>query len=244
MSQKKDNELFKEARSHVAFKHDNGKLQALINQGLDVNQKDEYDYTLAQRAIFGAINYDALHALWKANAVPATKYLEEIFGHFEKGKTPKEFYEEEAKEKNKKRQKTRDITKSFSVKKLQIDTASFEITEAIEDVQDSEIILTINLKPFVFEGHYTETELEFIAFCESEMRKKIFEQNGYEFKADEMEPSSIYIEEAHNPVDLKKLTIIEKEEYFEVKAILNFDFEYEHTKFKNEEILWKFKIKK
>ena len=244
MSEKKDKELFYKAQDCVQEKYEKGILQKLINQGLDVNQKDEYDYSLAERAIFGAINYDALHTLWKANAIPESEYVKEIFGLFEKGKTPKEFYEEENKEKNNKLRKATDITKSFSAKKLQINNASFEITEEIINKQDSEIILTINLKPFIFEEHYTETEFQFVGFCNSEMRKNIFEINGYIFKEDEIESSSIYIQHSHNPVDLKKLTITENNEHFNVKAMLYFDFEYENTDFKNEKIVWEFKVEK
>ena len=83
-----------------------------------------------------------------------------------------------------------------------------------------------------------------LAFVSSEIRKNVFEKNGYEFKEDEIEPSSIYIQNSHNPVDLKKLTVIEYDEYYNIKAILYFDFEYENTDFKNEEILWEFKSEK
>ena len=165
MSQNTNNNLFYKAQDCVQEKYEEGVLQELINQGLDVNQKDEYGYSLAERAIFGAINYDALHILWKANAVPETEYVEEIFGYFKEGKTPKEFYKEEDEEENDKLNKATDITNSFSVKKLKVSNASFKITEGIENKQDSEIILTISLKPFIFEEHYTETELQFIGFC-------------------------------------------------------------------------------
>jgi len=218
------------------------KFQRLIDNGLEVDRLDEFEISLAERAIFAIINFDVLHALWKANATPTSLYVQEIFDAFKSGKTVAEYYEEE--EQKRQLKQAKDITKDFSAQKLKVDSANFEITEDIEDIQDSEIILNIKLKPFMFDGHFTETELEFAGFCNSKIQASVFSKEGYIFKEDEIEPSSIYIQSAHNPIDLRKLTIKQGRKYLNMKAELLFDFEYERTDFRNETVVWEFKIEK
>jgi len=244
MSQDKINQLFYDAEQCVQEKNDTGRLQELIDQGLDINRKDQFGISLAERAIFGAINYDALYCLWKAKAIPQTEYIEEVFDLFRSGKSPQELYSDDEKKKNLKLKKALDITNVFSIKKLKISNAFFEITREIENVQDSEIVLTILLEPFVYNGHFTETELQFVGFYNHEMKSKMFSINGYEFKMDEIEPSSIYIQNVHNLVLLKRLRIKEGLKFNSIEANLFFDFESERTDYKNEETNWKFKTER
>ncbi len=225
--------LFNEALACVQYKNDEGKIQELINQGLEVDRKDEFDYSLAERAIFGAINYSALYALWKAKARPTTEYVQEIFEGFELGKTVAEFYEEEAEEL--KRQEAKDITKDFTIKKLCLASTSFELTK-------EEFELTLVLKPFIYDDHFTETTLHFVGTCDASMSEQLFSTNGYSFKQDEIEPSSIYLQHVHNPVDLKKLRIKKGRTYNYIMVDLFFDFEYEQTDFNNEAISWESKV--
>jgi len=236
-------QLFHLAEDIVQESHDNGKLQKLINQGLDVNQKDEYDISLAERAIFGSINYDALFTLWKAKAIPTTEYVEEIFNEFKNGKTPQEFYQEDEEKEINKKKGVKDFSKNFSAKKLKIASINIEVTEEIEGVQDSEVILNISLKPFIYKDWVTETELQFVGFCNPEMKKQIY-SDGYTFKEDEIEPSSIYVQNVHNPIDLKTLKISEGKNHNFIEATLFFDFEYERTDYKNETLHIKYKILK
>ena len=242
MTSEEKSNLFNEALALVQEDNDEGNLQKLIDKGLEINRKDEYGISLAERAIFGAINYNALHSLWQANASPQTEFVQEIFDEFAKGKTPVEFYEEEKEEL--KLQNAVDITKGFSCKKLKIDHAFFEINDAIENVQDAELSLTIHLKPFIFNGHYTETTVAFSGVCNPKMKEKIFSETGYTFEDDEIEPSSIYIQHVHNPIELKKLTVKKGKKYYTIQSNLLFNFEYESSDYNNEDIAWEFKVKK
>ncbi|MFK8102617.1 MAG: hypothetical protein AB8G15_08830 [Saprospiraceae bacterium] len=236
--------LYAAARSCAQLKDDDGKIAELIAQGLEVNRKDEYGYSLCQRAIFGAVNYSALFALWEAKASAPTAYIENIFDQFEKGKTASDLYQAEKEAKDEKHRKVPDLTSNFSIQKLKIASTFFEITEAIEDVQDSEIELTINLMPFLYDEHYTETTLQFLGFCNPALTRKIFSKEGYEFQEEEIDPASIYVENVHNLVELKKLVIKAEKDFYLIKADLLFDFEGERTSYKNQTIHWEFKTNK
>jgi len=240
----KDNldKLFNEAVNIVAYKDDEGKIQELIDQGLEIDRLDEYDISLAARAIFGAINYRALHSLWKAGAKATTPYLEEIFAEFKQGKSVEDFYREV--EEEKKRNKAREISKNFSAKKLKLQSGHLAFTAEIEGEQDAELELILNLEPFMYDGYFTQTQFEFIGFWSDEMRIQMYTKEGYTFDSEEVEASSIYLQHAHNPVDLKRLTIKSGRKFDTIEVELYFDFEYEATDYKNESLVWKFKQEK
>ncbi len=237
-------ELYAAARSCAQLKNDDGKMAEFITQGLEIDRKDEYGYSLSERAIFGAVNYSALHALWQAKAIARTAYVKNIFDQFEKGKTATDFYQAEKEEKDRKHRKVPDLTDNFSAEKLKIASSFFEITEAIEGEQDSEIELTINLEPFLYNEHYTETELQFLGFCTPELKQQVFSTKGYEFQEAEIEPASIYVQNVHNLVELKKLVIKAAADFYLIQADLLFDFEGEATNYKNQTVHWEFKTKR
>lgn len=235
--------LFNQAESIAAYKNDDGKIQELIDKGLDVNMENNFGQTIAERASWGD-NYSALYSLWKANAIPKTEYIKEIFSKFEKGITANELYEEKQLKVISKKKEVPDLTKSFSVEKLKLESSYFEITNQIADVQDSEIELRLNLQPFIFDGYLTNTELQFLGLCTPKLKAKIFSKEGYDFENDEIEESSIYIQNVHNPVNLKKLKVSEEEDFYMIEVTLIFNFEYEGTEFRNEERTWKLKVEK
>lgn len=236
--------LFNKALANINFKFDENEIQSLIKQGLDVDMEDEYGMTLVERASFGSTNYEALFCFWKANAKPQTEYIEDIFNLFKSGLLPTDLYQKEIEKENAKLKNVKDISKSFSTKKLKVENATFCITDEIENEQDSELILTIRLEPFIFQEHYIETELEFICLCDNKMSKKIFDENGYDFSDEDSVSSSIYIQHLHNPVDIKKIKIKNSSKHYEIETQLYFDFEYEGTDYKNELVTWKFKAEK
>lgn len=243
MKKEKELILFYEAENFIQEKSDNGQLEKLIKKGLKVNMKDQHGITLAERAVFGSINYDALFVLWRAKANPPTELIKGIFKDFENGKSPQDFYKIEALEK--KQHKVREIATSFSVKKLKLDFVSFEIIKYENDFIDDQFELLLNLEPFLFKGFFTETTLHYSFLCDESMKKKIFSEEGFTFKADsEIAPSFIYIQNAHNPVDLKSIKIKRGRKYFTIETQLYFDFEYEKTGLKNEILTWTFKTNK
>ncbi len=233
--------LFNQAIEIVQNEHDNGELQKLIDSGLEVNRKDEFNYTLSERAVFGGINYDALFLLWKAGAKPETEYIEDFFNEFKHGKTPDVLYRKDAEVEIGKLQNINDYTENFSAKLLKISTTNFEITG---EEEASEIEFSIFLESFVFNNDIVKPQLQFIIFCSKEMKERIYSDTGYTFPSDEISSSSIYIQNVHNPVDLKKLTIIPVNKYFQLEAELYFDFEYEGTSYPNETITLKTIISK
>lgn len=224
--------LFNQAITIVQFKHDNGELQKLISAGLEVNRKDEYGYTLSERSVFGANNYDALFLFWGAGAKPETEYIENIFAEFKQGKKPVDLYRTEDEAKTVKHKHLIDYTKNFSAKILKIQKVYFEITE--ED--EPEIELSISLQPFIYNNDVIETHLQFTGFSSRKIKQKIYSETGYTFEPNEIESSSIYIQNTHNPVDLNKLKVTPIESGFKIEAELFFDFEYEGTNYMNETV--------
>ncbi|MEO1513542.1 MAG: hypothetical protein AAFV95_00975 [Bacteroidota bacterium] len=217
--------LFHKAVSIVGFKYDEDKqLPQLIAQGLEINREDEYGYTLASRAVFGAINYDALYLLWKAGAKASTELIEEIFANFEKGVTPQQMYEQEKVEKQKEEDAVKlDFSDGFRPDRLQLEEVSCEITPYIEDEQDSELVLELVFEPFRYKDNLVHPDMEFIAFSSPEIEAQVFSPAGWECD-EEVEGSSIYLENIHHPVDLKWLKMERGEEETIVHFRLFFDF--------------------
>ena len=239
MSMEDYNKLFYRAQTIVQEKNDQGQLEELIQKGLDVNRKDEYGISLVERASFGSVNYNALFSLWTAKATPTSEYVREVFEEFNKGKTSADLYKES--EEILKLKNAPDFSRNFSAKKLKVENASFEITEEINDNEDSELILTIELKPYLYEGRVIETKMEFIAPTYNEMKKNLFTEDGHSFTGENVS-SSIYIQDVHNPVDLKRLKISKGKKYYNLVADLHYDFEYENTTYANEVATLKFKV--
>ncbi|MCI4671864.1 MAG: hypothetical protein MRZ79_27225 [Bacteroidia bacterium] len=72
------------------------------------------------------------------------------------------------------------INKVLSTQKLKIDRVFFKIDELSVDNKDPESELTIQLKTFMFEEHFTESMLTFVGICHSTMAEKIFQDGRYE----------------------------------------------------------------
>ncbi|OAV45113.1 hypothetical protein [Lewinella sp. 4G2] len=231
-------QLFYQAQEVVQRKNDDGQLEQLIKQGLDVNNIDEYGMSLAERATFGAINYNALFTLWKAKATPTTDYIKEIFDQFEDGKSVADLYDES--EMSIKMQSALELSENFSARKLKIESALLTIHEENNNSQNSDLILSIVLKPFLFEGTIIETTMEFVTSVHDEMKKNLFVGNGYSFIGEPIS-SSIYIQNVHNPVDLQRLYIKRGKKYYTVSADLYFDFAFENATYPNELVTFKFK---
>ncbi len=113
--------------------------------------------------------------------------------------------------------------------KFKVEDIHYEFTREIEDEQEAEIEFVIKFSPLIQDRQNLEPSLEFVGFSTSEMGSRVFSA-GYEFSDDDdIEPSSVYFQSVHNPVDLKWLRI-EKQEAFElIEFELFFDFEYENT---------------
>lgn len=121
----------------------------------------------------------------------------------------------------------------FPFEKLIVKSIFYEFTQEIEDEQDAEFELVIEFEPFEVEGEEHELRLEFVGFSNPVLEKHVF-SDGFVFSEDdELEPSSIYLQSVHNPIDLKKLKINREgdNETFEIE--LFFDFEYERTDYKS-----------
>ena len=123
--------------------------------------------------------------------------------------------------------------KEFPFDKLKVKEVIYEFTQEIEDEQDAEIELVVEFEPIEFEGQILNLKLEFVGFSNPEMEHGVF-TNGYNFNDDdEIEPSSIYLQSIHIPVDLKSLKI-ERKQNMEIFTIeLFFDFKYERTESQN-----------
>jgi hypothetical protein len=141
------------------------------------------------------------------------------------------------------RMKDKIAIKNFPLDSIRIEKISFEITKAIENIQDSELLFYLDLKPFEFEGNLIKGNLEFFAFSTNQMKRDIF-KGGYIFQEDEMEPASIYFQHVHNPIDLKKLKITKSEDSETFEIELYFDFEHEKTDYKSQSITLSFELKK
>lgn len=238
MQQEELDTLFHRAITLVAHQDDQGQLQELIDKGLEIDRLDEYGQSLAERSLFGAINFRSLYALWKAGATPATPYLQEIFSLFQKGKPIEVCYAEA--EAKKRKQQAKEISPNFSAKKLKLQSAHLNLPDHSLSDRDPEFELTLDLAPFLFEGHYTETQLVFVGELTEEMEAQCFETEGYTFE-EELEPASIYIQHAHNPIDLKRLALKRGRKYLTLEMELYLDVEYERTDYPNETIVWTYK---
>lgn len=226
----KKEELFWKAEELVQGTDDNGALQALIDQGLDINQTDEYDISLAERAVFGIENYSALFTLWKAGAKAPTEYIEEIFSDFAKGISAQQMYDGDHEETEEILQTVElDLTHDFSVQKLEIQKAYVEVIQ-------EELEFRIQIKPFLFHGEIIYPEMSFIGTVNHQQIQKLYAE-GITFQEGEMEASSLNLNSAHNPVDLKKLKIDKSGESETAHAELFFDFDYEGSEFPNQTLI-------
>ena len=125
------------------------------------------------------------------------------------------------------------MQKDFPFEKLKVTAIFYEFTQDIEDVQDAEFELIIDFEPFEIDGQEFTMKLEFVGFSNPQLEKNVFLKGCTFNDEDELEPSSIYFQSVHNPIDLKKLKIERKEklEIFEIELL--FDFEFENTDYKN-----------
>lgn len=133
------------------------------------------------------------------------------------------------KEKNK---KTNNVKNKFPEGLVQIEALQLEITEEIEGVQDSELVLSLTLSPLIVDGVELNSVVQFFALSNKNMIKNIY-QTGYVFEENEVEPTSIYFESVHVPVELKMLKVTSTEKYNLYEVELYFDFEHEKTTYEN-----------
>jgi len=125
------------------------------------------------------------------------------------------------------------MQKYFPFNKLKVKEVFYEFTQEIEDEQDAELELLIEFEPFKIDNHELAIKLQFLGFSSPEIERSVF-SNGYNFNEDnQIEPSSIYFQSVHNPIDLKFLKIEKKQKLEIITIELFFDFEYEKTDYKN-----------
>lgn len=125
------------------------------------------------------------------------------------------------------------MQKEFPFEKLKVKEVFYVFTQEIEDEQDAEIELIVEFEPIKVEDEKLNLKLEFVGFSNPEMENRVF-LDGYNFSDDDkIEPSSIYLQSVHNPIDLKALKIERKQDIEIITIELYFDFEYERTDYQN-----------
>ena len=135
------------------------------------------------------------------------------------------------------------MKKDFPLEMLKISNVFYEFTQE-NDKHDAEIELIIEFEPIKIDGHEINPKFQFIGFSNPALEKSVF-LSGYNFTdEDYLEPSSIYFQSVHNPVDLKALRIEKKDGKEIIFIDLFFDFEYEQTEYKNEKLNLTYEIKK
>ncbi|MEL6672795.1 MAG: hypothetical protein AAFR61_11410 [Bacteroidota bacterium] len=125
------------------------------------------------------------------------------------------------------------MNKEFPFDNLKISEVYYEFTQETDE-QDAEIELVVKFEPFMLEGEEVSPAFQFLGFSSPRMEQSVF-SDGYHFsEEDGLEPSTIYFQSVHNPVDLKALRIEKQGEAEVISFDLFFDFEYEGTGYKSE----------
>jgi hypothetical protein len=172
-------------------------------------------------------NYGLLHLLWQHKAVATTTFVTAIFEQFGLGVLPQELYEKDRTEKLDRLSKVElDLTDNFAAANLILQKIDLNFDEG-----GSEII--VSFEPFKFNNEVFERNLEFY----TDVTLDILPNCEYYFTADETS-SSIYFDNVHNPVDMRRLKFGEKMgKKIALEIELFFDFEFENTPLKNETVI-------
>jgi hypothetical protein len=198
-------------------------IQKAINAGFNVNVTDGVRVSLAEFASFSD-DRKMLHILWSAGAKATTPHIENIFSEFKSGKID----EIDSQKKSPPLSNNHEYELNlFSLAKVPIikigfDESSFALIIQFDSFKIENDIIT---EPLVFElkEHINLKDLK----------------KGKTFVKDQI-TSSIYLQGAHNPVDLKYIKTSKK--LFGPKALevhILVDFEHEGTGLKNERIVIK-----
>jgi hypothetical protein len=178
-------------------------------------------------------NYGTLHLLWQHKAVATTPYIKLIFEKFDKGQSPQELYDIDkmAKENEQKKVKL-DLTNKFAASKIKVERVHFA-------ADDNGTELNVHFKPFLYDNSIHKVILEFVTDDILELKPNSI----LHFEGDYLS-SSMYIDNVHNPVDLRTFktgNIVGKKMAVELE--LFFDFQFERTPFPNETVTIKHNIK-
>jgi hypothetical protein len=134
----------------------------------------------------------------------------------------------------------KDLTENFSVKKLQF------LEATISKVNDKMYQIIIPISKFIFENNITETSINLTQVALPNDLSKcigktvVFSKNPNQGYID----GSVYLAERHNPVDVYEIKFINFEKNkLNVEMNMFFDFEFEGTGLKNENLIQKITIK-
>ncbi len=214
-------------------------LQVEFDKGLsfefDVNRS-------ALNASYGGADYETLYFLWRNNAKAGSPFLEKVFNKFKKGKSAQDVIEEKSITLTGEENDYEDLSSNFSVDKLTLTKVSYEHREEDKNIVDSEFILFVNFIPFIYNSKKVTPSFKFVCFSNPLLKGQIMGKGYFFSKKDSLEPSSIYLQSVHNPVDLKWIKIEKGVNFEMIDFKLFFDFEFERTDYKNQELDLTFKI--
>lgn len=213
--------------SNLLLMRDYKKVEQALQNGFDPNTKLEQKKPALEWCSYSD-DYRMMEILWKAGAKPTTPATQEIVEKFEKGKTYKDLVEPKKEE-----EPLDDLTKSFSVKRL-----NFLAGEMIADGKDYSI--TIPVSPFLLDGKAVNTSIRLGGI---ELGKDLKKMKGKTITfpvnpAPGYIDGSLYLRSAHNPVDVTAIKIVDvtsKQAQLELTA--EFLFEFERIGYKNEKMV-------
>lgn len=215
-------------------------IENIIKNGFDVNKPIdngtlEFDTTGIEWSSYGN-DIRMMEIFWKNGAKTESEFINEIITEFENGKTYLDFEKESENISD-----FPDLTKSFSVKK-------FEFLNGSILKNDEENIYTIFLpiSKFVIDNEIVETSIR-LDFIELKETLKTYIGKTVNFPINPIEgyiDGSIYLSNAHNPVDVTEIKFLNIENgNLTTEITMNFNFEFENIGFKNEKIIKEITLK-
>jgi len=214
-------------------------VENLIKNGFDVNKPIdngtlEFDTTGIEWSSYGN-DIRMMEIFWRNGAKTENEFINEIIAEFEKGKTYLNFEDE-----NENINDYIDLTQKFSVTKLEFLNGSI-----VKNEEENHYTIFLPISKFVLDNEIVDTSirLDFIVLqnnLETYIGKSInFPINPVEGYID----GSVYIRNAHNPVDVTEIKIINIENNkLTAEITMSFDFEFEEIGFKNEKIIKKIEL--
>ncbi|MFE3849500.1 hypothetical protein ACFX5D_16210 [Flavobacterium sp. LB3P45] len=211
-------------------------VENLLKNGFDVNKPVdngtlEFNTTGIEWSSYGN-DIKMMEIFWKYGAKTENEFVNEIIAEFENGKTYLDFEKDEENIED-----FTDLTHFFSVTKL-----DFYDCSIVKDEEDNQYTMFLPISKFVLDNKIVDTSirLDFIALpenLESCIGKTLnFPINPAEGYID----GSVYIRNAHNPVDVTEIKFLNIEnDKLTAEITMTFDFEFEATGFKNEKIVKK-----
>lgn len=215
-------------------------IENIIKNGFDVNKPIdngtlEFDTTGIEWSSYGN-DIRMMEIFWKNGAKTENEFIKEIIAEFENGKTYLDF-EKESENIN----DFDDLTKSFSVKKLE-----FLNGNILKNDEENLYTIFLPISKFVIDNEIVETSIR-LDFIELKETLKTYIGKTVSFPINPIEgyiDGSIYMRNAHNPVDVTEIKFLNIENgNLTTEITMNFDFEFENIGFKNEGIVKEITLK-